>query len=543
MTPSWWKSQRGAMVICAAIALAVAVLTLHRLGASDLCSGDEAVEAVFVQQMVEHHELLFPLENDKQPMYKPPLFHWTAAAFDRLGGIGRVTVRGVRAVSAGYAIGGAILTMVAAAALLGTEGAVFAGLALAGSYQYISQARIARVDMTLCFFETLALLVFVWWLPERVASGAREALERRLRLYALAVVMGLAVLSKGAVGALVPGAAMLAFMLYERRFRQLPALLEPGPLLIGAMVALSWYAACYLGGRFGFLNRQIGSENFGRFFGSLGAMSPLYYLKPLFLNSAPLSLLAPIAVGAALWPRHSTAEQEVVSGLKPVTLETARAASAMRLFAIFWIVTVLFFNLAAYKRRAYLLPLWPANAILLAWLLLRIARFPWGVIAKWTYVAICVGLIVFNFLYIPRREMRDCADSSYRPAAKEILQVVGSNDPLYTFGFDEELSPLLFYLDRNAPALKDKLGDAPPGYVILPLKVWKAHQSEALDLTPVLTSEHGQRKIVLLRRGKTYAANSKGEALARMKVPHRRKRQISRALRLACSGSSWSCGR
>jgi 4-amino-4-deoxy-L-arabinose transferase-like glycosyltransferase len=542
MTLLSWKDRRGATVLCAAIALIIAILTLHRLDASDLCSGDEAVEAVFVQQMVEHHELLFPLENDKQPMYKPPLFHWTAAAFDRLGGIGRVTVRGVRAVSAGYAIAGAILTMVAAAALLGTEGAVFAGLALAGSYQYISQARIARVDMTLCFFETLALLVFVWWLPERVASGAREALERRLRLYALAVVMGLAVLSKGPVGALVPGAAMLAFMLYERRFRQLPALLEPGPLLIGAMVALSWYAACYLGGRFGFLNRQIGSENFGRFFGSLGAMSPLYYLKPVFLNSAPLSLLAPIAVGAALWPRHSTAEQEVVSGLKPVTSETARAASAMRLFAIFWIVTVLFFNLAAYKRRAYLLPLWPANAILIAWLLLRTARFPWGGIAKWTYVATCAGLIVFNFLYIPRREMRDCADSSYRPAAKEILQVVGSNDPLYTFGFDEELSPLLFYLDRNAPALKDKLGDAPPGYVILPLEVWKAHQSEALDLTPVLTSEHGQRKIVLLRRGKTYV-RTKRARLARMKVPHRRKRQISRALRLACSGSSWSCGR
>jgi 4-amino-4-deoxy-L-arabinose transferase-like glycosyltransferase len=505
MSPSSRRSARGAMALCTAIALIVAVLTLHRLGASDLCSGDEAVEVVFVQQMVEHHELLFPVENGRQPMYKPPLFHWTAAAFHRLGGINHVTVRGVRSVSAGYAIAGAILTMVAAAALLGTEGAVLAGLALAGSYQYISQGRIARVDMTLCFFEALALFVFVWWLPERTGAGARDALERRLRLYVLAVVMGLAVLAKGPVGALVPGAAMLAFMLHERRFRQLPALLEPGPLLIGAMVALSWYAACYLGGRLGFLSRQISSENFGRFFGSLGAMSPLYYLKPIFLNSAPLSLLAPIAVGAALWPRHSTTEREDSGSLEPVTTETARAASAMRLFAIFWIVTILFFNLAAYKRRAYLLPLWPANAILIAWLFLRIARFRWGVIAKWAYLATCAGLIVFNFVYIPRREMRDCADSSYRPAAEEILQVVGRNDPLYTFGFDEELAPLLFYLDRNAPALKDKLGDAPPGYVIVPLTVWKAHQSEALDLTPVLISEHGQRKIVLLRRGKTYA--------------------------------------
>ena len=504
MTPSSWYSPRSAVVLCAAIALVVALLTLHQLGASDLCSGDEAVEAVFVQQMVEHHELLFPIENGRQPMYKPPLFHWTAAAFDRLGGIDHVTVRGVRSVSAGYAIAGTVLTMAAAAALLGAEAAVLAGLALAGSYQYISQARIARVDMTLCFFEALALFVFVWWLPER-GTGAQGALKRRLRLYVLAVVMGLAVLSKGPVGALVPGGAMLAFMLYERRFRQLPALLEPGPLLIGAMVAVSWYVVCYLGGRFGFLSRQISNENFGRFFGSLGGMSPLYYLKPVFLNSAPLSLLVPIAVGAALWPRHSTAEREDVTGPQPVSAATARAASAMRLFAFFWIVTILFFNLAAYKRRAYLLPLWPTNAILIAWLLIRIARFRWGVISKWAYVATCAGLMVFNFLYILRHEVRECADSSYRPAAEEILQVVGRSDPLYTFGFDEELAPLLFYLDRNAPALKDKLGDAPPGYVILPLTVWKAHQYEALDLTPVLTSEHGQRKIVLLRRGKTYA--------------------------------------
>ena len=542
MTPPRWYSGRSAIVLYAAIALVVAVLTLHQLGASDLCSGDEAVEVVFVQQMVEHHELLFPVENRKQPMYKPPLFHWTAAAFDRLGDIHRVTVRGARSVPAGYAIAGAILTMVAAAALLGAEGAVLAGLALAGSYQYISQARIARVDMTLCFFEALALFVFVWWLPERADAGARDALERRLRLYVLAVVMGLAVLAKGPVGALVPGAAMLVFMLYERRFRQLPALLEPGPLLIGALVALSWYGACYLGGRFGFLNRQIGTENFGRFFGSLGAMSPLYYLKPIFLNSAPLSLLAPIAVGVALWPRHSAAEREDLSGPRPLPPGSDRAASAMRLFAIFWIVTVLFFNLSAYKRRVYLLPLWPANAILIAWLLLRIAPFRWGTIAKWAYLATCAGLIVFNFVYLPRREVRDCADSSYRPAAEEILQVVGSNDPLYTFGFDEELAPLLFYLDRDAPALKDKLGDAPPGYVIVPLAVWKAHQSEALDLTPVLTSEHGQRKIVLLRRGKTYAKRT-GRGLAPMNVVRRRTRQISQSLRLVCNGSSWSCGR
>ena len=43
-----------------------------------------------------------------------------------------------------------------------------------------------------------------------------------------------------------------------------------------------------------------------------------------------------------------------------------RAIGAVRLFAIFWLVTVVFFELSAFKRRAYLLPLWPASAVLLS---------------------------------------------------------------------------------------------------------------------------------------------------------------------------------
>ena len=495
-------SRRTTIVVCGAIALMVAVLTLYRLGASDICSGDEAVEAVFVQQMVEHDELLFPIENGRQPMYKPPLFHWTAAALDWATGTDRVTARNVRAVAALYAIAGVIVTMAVAGALISGEGAILAGLALAGSYQYISLGRFGRVDMTLCFFEALALFVFIWWMPVHAEAGAQDALKRRMRLYLLAIAMGLAVLAKGPVGALVPGAAMIAFMLYERRFFQIPALLEPGPLLVGAAIASSWYAACYLGGRFGFLNRQIGSENVGRFFGSLGSMSPLYYVKPVLLNSAPLSLIVPVAVVAALWRAKKSIPPEGASVQPPVD---ERTESAMRLLAAFWIVTVVFFNLAAYKRRSYLLPMWPANAILIAWLILSLGRRQFGRAAKWIYMAICAGLIVFNFIYVPRKEISECADSSYKPAAEEILRVVGPGEPLYTYGFDEQLAPLLFYLDRDAPTIKEKLGDAPPGYVIVPLKVWKENQSQALDLTPVLISDHGQRKLVLLRRGKTYA--------------------------------------
>jgi 4-amino-4-deoxy-L-arabinose transferase-like glycosyltransferase len=490
-----------ATIAIVAIAGVFALLALYRIGAADLCSGNEAVEGVFVQQMVEHGEYLFPLENGSIPMYKPPLFHWTAAALARIADAPKASATLLRLPSALYALAGVIVTMLFALEMLGLDGAILAGLTLAGSYQYVSQARYGRVDMTLAFFETLALLAFAWWLPRdsSVPSSDPAVASRRNRLYALAIAMGLAVLAKGPVGALLPGLAMIIFMIVERRTRQIAALLEPGPLIIGAAIASSWYLACYAGGRYGFLHRQLGAENVGRFFGRLGAMAPWYYAIPLLLNSAPLSLLVPIAVAFAIVARPSQSEPAA----EPSADESARRA--VRCFAIFWIVTVVFFSLAAYKRRAYLLPLWPVAALMLAWWLKRIEPRRFGASIKWAYGGVCAALLVFNFVYIPRKEVRDCAADTFRPAAREIARVVSPAEPLYLFGFRQEVAPLLFYLDRDAPVIEGRLGDAPPGYVLMPAAVWKAHKNEALDLSPVLTSDHGNRHLVLVRRGKAYA--------------------------------------
>src|SRR5208282_952259 len=104
-----------------AIAVVIAVLTLHRLGAGDVCTGNEAVEGVFVQQMVEHGQLLFPVANGNVPMYKPPLFHWTAAAIDRVLDLRKVTAANLRIPSALYAIAGALLAMLFAYGILGRD--------------------------------------------------------------------------------------------------------------------------------------------------------------------------------------------------------------------------------------------------------------------------------------------------------------------------------------------------------------------------------------------------------------------------------------
>jgi 4-amino-4-deoxy-L-arabinose transferase-like glycosyltransferase len=511
----------------AAIALLVAVLTLQRLGAGDVCTGNEAVEGVFVQQMVEHGHLLFPVENGNVPMYKPPLFHWSAVAIDRVLGISKVTAANLRLPSALYAIAGALLTMIFAYQILGLDVAVLAGLTLAASYQYISQGRFGRVDMTLCFFESLSLFAFLWWLPRDPTLSGRDArLESNLpALYSLAAALGLGVLAKGPVGAILPGVSILIFMVVEHRGRQILTMLDPGAIILGAAIASSWYLACYLGGRYAFLNRQLDTENVGRFLGLLGAMAPWYYLKPILLNSAPLSLLVPVAAVYALLsallssqsgnsaphPTSPLGEGRVAEGdaggAARSSTTSDRAHSAVRLFAIFYFATVIFFSIAAYKRRSYLLPVWPAAAVILAWWIVTVAPPAFRRAAIWSFAALCAGLVVFNFIYIPRAEVESCRDDSFRPAAEEIARVVAPADPLYLYGFHEEVAPLLFYLDRDAPVLDARLGDAPPGFIVMPASVWKTHQSEALDFEAVLTSDHGNRHLVLVKRGKSYASN------------------------------------
>lgn len=496
--------------MAAALVLLAAILTLNRLDAAPVCGVNEAVEGVFLQQMVEHGHLFFPLDNGSEPMYKPPLFHWSAAAIDRLAGIHQVTAFNLRLPTALYAIATTALTIGFAAGALDSDCALLAGLILVSSYQFVSQGRIGRVDMTLTFFEALSLFAFCWWLAARDDRGARSS--PRARHYLLAAAMGLGVLAKGPVGAMLPGAAIVLFLLVERRARDLLALLRPGPVILGAILACSWYAICLFGRRYSFLDRQLGSENFGRFFGSLGFMPVGYYLQPLLLNAGPLSLLIPVAAITAL-----------IRGRRPDQLERVGAADregCPRLFALFWIVTALFFELAAYKRKSYLLPLWPPSAILLAWWTLRVAAPRW----RWFPAAIatlCGCLIVANFFYIPWREVRDC-DSSMsfaqalqwpiaglrgqsvvppdplRRAVARIERVVGPAQPLYAYDFNASIEPLGFYLRRTVPLKAGPLSSLPPGYVLIPEAVWARNKGAAAGFTPLFTMDY-RHGLVLVR--------------------------------------------
>lgn len=505
----------------AAVALLVATLALTRLGASDVCGGSEAIMGVFVQQMVENNELLFPLDNCREPMYKPPLFHWTATALDFVLHKPVVDSFNLRLPSALYAIAGAILTMFFARGLLGMRGAILAGLILASSFQYVSLARIGLVDMTLTFFETLSLFAFFYWCI--YADERAPAASKRRFHYLVAAAMGFAVLAKGPVGALLPGTAMVIFLASEKRWSSIRDMFKPGPILLGGVIASSWYLACLMARRFEFLSLQIGSENFGRFFGTLGSMPPWYYVTPLLFNSAPWSLLVPVAVTVAIIGRRAPSEVEGHYS------QEERAAVSAKLFAIFWLVTVVFFELSAFKRRAYLLPLWPASAVLLSWWVLDRIVPRLGNLAYRASVAVCLVLSLGFFFFIPASELHSCGKTlslvemikwpveelagrssaelnqsiSYRQAAKEVNRVVSVDEPLFTVGIDGAEEPLVFYLRRCAPPLQRSLDTLPTGYLIAGPRAMAHGKYKTTRFPIALTIPYRNDDLTLLRSEST----------------------------------------
>ena len=428
------------------VALAALVMFVD-LGGAEICESNEAVEALGVREMVEHGRWIMPLLNGQEPMFKPPLFHWFATAISHLLGASQVSEWTVRAPAAIFAVATVALCIGFVTLQLGRARGLLAGLILVGAYPFLDQGRYGRVDMVLAFFEALSLFSFVWW------SQARRG--KWLWHHLLALALALAVLAKGPVGALLPAGSIVLLLLWEGQPRELRALAAPGPIAMFLVVASSWYLACLLSRDWPALSRQLGSENFGRFFGTLGRMPLTYYVWPFLLSSIPFSLLAPYVVVRAMRQRPRV----------PRSDDAGAAARWPALLAIFAALTFVFFSIAAYKRRAYLLPIWPALSALVPWWIDTIADAEARRKLAGALAVAAVVLVAINGIYVPYKERRDCPAGVLQAVAAQVNRVVPAGQPIYVQGVDvDDASPLLFYLDRASPIVSPR-GVASPAIV------------------------------------------------------------------------------
>ena len=315
-----------------------AVLYFPYLGNTPFFDKGEPREALAVQDIVQRGEWLFPLKRATAVPSKPPLFHWSAALISEMTGhLNEITIRFPSAL---YATLGVLLIFLLGRKLYGPAVALLAGAVLATTMVYSDQALSARVDMTLCFFLTLSLILFY--------SLYRGFLIHSLWYFTFYFVVGIGTLAKGPLGILLPGLVIAGFLVLRRRWDLvIKFAFHPGVVLT-LLLAAGWYGLAISRAGEGFVDRQLLQENLKRFFGGSGHSHPIYYYFPyLFSLGLPWSLFLPFL----LWDLFTKSSY----------------GSDDRLFFKTWfLIMFVFFSLSAGKRPVYLLPLYPPLSLLLA---------------------------------------------------------------------------------------------------------------------------------------------------------------------------------
>ena len=314
------------------------VLYFPYLGQLPFFDKGEPREAMAVQDIMLRGEWLVPLKRATDIPSKPPLFHWSAALTSKVAG--QLDESTIRFPSALYATLGVLLLYALGRKLFGADVALLGGAILATTMIYQNQALSARVDMTLCFFVTLSLVLFY--------SLYRGFLTSNLWYYVFYALVGISTLAKGPLGIMLPALVAGTFVLLKKRWDvALKFCLHPGVILM-LVLGVGWYVVAVTRGGEGFFNRQIIQENLNRFFGGSGHSHPFYYYVPyVFSLGLPWTLFLPLL----LWDSF---KKDFLSQEDSLFLK------------LWFLVMFVFFSISAGKRPVYLLPLYPALSLLLA---------------------------------------------------------------------------------------------------------------------------------------------------------------------------------
>lgn len=324
----------------AILLLMAAFLLLPWLGETLFNSKGEPREAIVAVSMLRSGDWILPLSSGADMPYKPPVLAWMIAVFSLIFNGGEVTEYLSRLPSALAAIAMIMAGYSWARRSRGDMFALIFSLLTLTTFEVFRAAMACRVDMVLT-----AAMVWAMYLLFRIQGRPKDNNTRRW--IGAWLLLGIAVLTKGPVGALLPCLVMGVYFLVrgEKFFKTFFKLLL---LAVAAFaVAAPWYYAAYLRGGEGFIDLMM-EENIGRLTGTMNYES---HEQPFYYNF--LTLIAGLLPWTLL----------VVFGLfkiKKVQASPLRPAGMLSLLAL--VLIVLFYCIPASKRSVYLLPAYPFAA-------------------------------------------------------------------------------------------------------------------------------------------------------------------------------------
>lgn len=311
---------------------------------------DEPHFAQKAKQMLETGDYVDLRFQDEAHYTKPVGMYWLQAATVKTAealGVpdARLTIWLYRLPSLFGAAGAVLATYWCALAFVGRRSAALAALMMAGSILLGAEARLARADAMLLFTVVTAMSVLA-----RAYLFPRDDKIGRPGWALLAVfwtALAAGILVKGLVIVMIVGLTGLTLSIIDRSLRWIQALRPLYGVVWLVVLVLPWFIAIYARTGNAFLVDSVVHDTLGKIANSQESHGapPGYYLVLFFATFFPGCILAGLAA-PAVWAKRREA---------PVR------------FLLAWLVpSWLVFELSVTKLPHYVMPLYPAIAILTA---------------------------------------------------------------------------------------------------------------------------------------------------------------------------------
>ncbi len=334
------RETRGLFIL---LLLTLALLVVQT-GLTPLFEPDEGRYSEIPREMLATGDFVTPRLNGLLYFEKPPLFYWTVAASFRLFGETEFAARLPNQLAS---VAMVLMAAAFAARRWGARTGLLAGVVTGSSVLVFAMARVLTIDPMLSCALSAAAFAFASFQEAEQKGDRRRA---RRAVWGLHVACAAAVMLKGLIGVVLPGGAILAFAALSGRWRLVPKLFAPGPLLLFLLLVVPWHVE--MARRHpDFLNFFFVHEHFDRFARSEHRRggSPFYFVAVLLVGFIP-------------WTGFFGRFRETF----PLRLGAFRERGTESFLWTFSFLVFLFFSASRSKLIPYLEPIWPALGVLLA---------------------------------------------------------------------------------------------------------------------------------------------------------------------------------
>jgi 4-amino-4-deoxy-L-arabinose transferase-like glycosyltransferase len=391
--------------------LITAFALLWKLGAGSLAAWDEAIYAQVSKELAQGGDWL-TLHWQYQPWFeKPPLFIWITALFYRLFGVSELWARVPSALSGIALIG---VTYLIGKYRYGKWVGFLAAVILLTCYHFLSFSRFGTMDVMLALFTYLSLYAYL-----RLSTGSQKW------WYLVWTSCALALMVKGAGGIIAPAVIILS-LAFDKR---LSAAIRSGHfwrgVLLAFLIAAPWHILMYVWYGGAFTGEYIGYHVIARSTRTLEghASGYFYYVGKLVDGFFPWCLLVPFAVISI-----------IRRNLKDQTGSWALLLLSALVFGLYTLIPT--------RRPWYIVPLYPALAILIAVFISRLCHnhqsrpiYRCIVTAACALLIMIGGLYSFISLYLNRKPAEPVAKlsrlaQSTTPGDKDSLVLLYGVEPI-----------------------------------------------------------------------------------------------------------------